>query len=227
MRQPVESSSPAVIPSGGLHCAHPRRLRKAQLFCRVTARRQDHGVCKPGPRGLRVLASERIRFLISWFLLMTPQGPGGADRDSSGWAAGILGWTGQDSPCTQRPHIPVRGTDDGPVSNRSAAEGSERAAEECKACQGDRVRAGADGRVREASQKGQHLNWTRVVGRSRPRGAQGRGSPGAGGDSTGTSGVRDAGGVSCSVEGERGTKGVLGVLTSSPFRMVVQLPWEY
>ena len=218
MRQPVEPLSPAVVPSGRLRHAHPLRLRKAQLFCRVTARGQDHGVCKPGPRGLRVLASEHMRFLVSWFLLLIPWGPGGADRDSSRWAAGILGWTGQDSPCTQRPRVPVRGTDDEPVSNRSAAEGSEHAAEECKACQGDRVRAGADGRVREASQKGQHLNWTRVVGRSRPRGAQDWSSPGAGGDSTGTSRGRDAGGVSCGVEGERGTKDVLGVLTSSPWR---------
>lgn len=40
-----------------------------------------------------------------------------------------------------------RGTDDEPVSNRSAAEGSEHAAEERGASQGDRVRAGADGRA--------------------------------------------------------------------------------
>lgn len=198
-----------------------------RLSFRVTARGQGHRVCKPGPRGLCVLASEHMLFLVSWFLLLIPRAPGGADWNSSRWAAGILGWTGQDSPCSQRACVPVRGTDDEPVSNRSAAEGSEHAAEERGAGQGDRVRAGADGRVREAPQKGQRLSWARVVGRSRPRRAPGWGSPGAGGDSTGTSGVQDAGGVSCSVEGERGAEDVLGVLTSSSWRMVVQLLWEY
>lgn len=124
-----------------------------------------------------MLASEHMLFLVSWFLLLIPRAPGDADRNSSRWAAGIPGWTGQDSPCSQRACVPVQGTDDEPVSNRSAAEGSEHAVEERGAGQGDRVRAGADGRVREAPQKGQRLSWARVVGRSRPCGAQGRAAP--------------------------------------------------
>lgn len=54
-----------------------------------------------------------------------------------------------------------------------------------------------------------------MVGGSGPRGVQGWSSPGAGGDSPARLEDRIRG-VSCGVEGERRTKGVLGVLTSPP-----------